>query len=43
LGFEDAILCLQVCDNLLLVTLDPAGKHGEQHVEDHGLSSDVQA
>jgi hypothetical protein len=43
LGFEDAILCLQVCDNLLLVTLDPAGEHGEQHVEDHGLSSDVQA
>jgi hypothetical protein len=25
----------------LLLTLDPAADHGEQHVEDHGLSSDV--
>jgi hypothetical protein len=41
LGSEDTILCLQVCDNLLLVTLDPAGEHGEQRVEDHGLSSAV--
>jgi hypothetical protein len=40
---EDTIHCLQVRDNLLLVTLDPAGEHGEQHVEDHSLSSAVQA
>lgn len=43
LGFEEAILCLQVGNDLLLVTLKSAGEHGEQDLWDHGLSSGVQA
>ena len=39
LGFEDAILCLEVGDHLLLVTLHPAGDRGEQELEDHHLTS----
>jgi hypothetical protein len=39
LSFEDAVFLLQIGDDLLLVTLEPAGEHGEQELEDHGLSS----
>jgi hypothetical protein len=34
---------VQIGDDLLLVTLDPPGEHGEQDVQDYGLSSGVQA
>jgi hypothetical protein len=43
LSFKDAILFMQVGDDLLLVTLNPTGNHGNQHVEDHGHSSGMQA
>jgi hypothetical protein len=39
LGFQNAILFLQIGDDLLLVPLDPAGDHGDQNVEDHSCSS----
>jgi hypothetical protein len=39
LRFEDAVFFEQIRDNLLLVTLNPTGHYGNQHVEDHGLSS----
>ena len=39
LGFEDAVFLLEIRDHLLLVTLEPAGDHGDQDVEDHGGSS----
>ena len=39
LGFEDAIFLLQIGDDLLLVTLDPAGDHGNQDMENHNRSS----
>jgi hypothetical protein len=39
LGFEDAILFLEIGDDVLLVTVDPTGECGEQQLEDHGLSS----
>ena len=32
LGFEDAVFLLEVGDDLLLVTLHPAGHHGDKHV-----------
>ena len=31
LGFEDAVFLLEVGDDLLLVTLHPAGHHGDKH------------
>jgi len=39
LSFQDAVFLDQIRDHLLLVTLEPAGNHGDEHVEDHGLSS----
>jgi len=39
LGFEEAVFLLEVGDDLLLVTLHPAGHHGNKHVKDHGVSS----
>ena len=36
-GFENAILFLQIDDDLLLVTIDPAGDHGDEDVQDHGV------
>jgi len=39
LGFEQAIFLTQICDHLLLVTLHPAGSHGDEHLQNHGLSS----
>ena len=39
LGFQDAILFLEIGDGLLLVTIDSAGDHGDQDVEDHSRSS----
>jgi hypothetical protein len=39
LGFEDLILFSKVGDHLLLVPIDPAGDHGDQDVQDYGLSS----
>jgi hypothetical protein len=38
LGFQDAVFLLQVGDDPLLVTLDPAGDHGNEDVEDHRRS-----
>jgi hypothetical protein len=39
LGFEETVFRVEIRDDLLLVTLEPAGEHGEQELEDHGLSS----
>jgi len=39
LGCEDAILLDQIRDYLLLVTLHPAGNRGDEHLQDHGVSS----
>jgi hypothetical protein len=38
LGFQDAVLLVQVGDNLLLVPWEPASDHGDQDVEDHSHS-----
>ena len=38
-GFEDAIFLHEIGDDLLLVPLEPAGDHGDEHVEDHSCSS----
>jgi len=35
LGFEDAILFLEIGDDVLLVTLEPPGNHGDQDMENH--------
>jgi hypothetical protein len=35
LGFEDTVFLLEIGNNLLLVTLEPPGDHGDQNVEDH--------
>jgi hypothetical protein len=43
LGFEYVVFRVQIGDDPLLVMLDLPGKYGEQDVEDHGLSSGVQA
>ena len=40
LGFEDTVFLVQIGDHLLLVTLEPAGEHGDQDVQDHECSSD---
>ena len=37
LGFEDAVFLEEIGDDLLLVPLEPAGDHGDQDVEDHGV------
>ena len=37
LGFEYAILFLQIGDHLLLVTLDQAGDHDDEDLQDHGV------
>jgi hypothetical protein len=39
LGFEEAVFHEEIRDDLLLVTVDPPSEHGEQQLEDHGLSS----
>jgi hypothetical protein len=39
LGFEDAMFLLEIGDDLLLMPSDPAGEHGDQDMQDHGLSS----
>jgi hypothetical protein len=38
-GFEDTVFRLQIGDDLLLVTLEPAGDHGNEYIQDHGVSS----
>jgi hypothetical protein len=43
LGFEDVVFRKAVCNDPLLVTLDLPSEHGEQQLEDHGLSSGDQA
>jgi hypothetical protein len=35
LSFEDAILLLEIGDDVLLGTLDPPGNHGDQDMENH--------
>ena len=37
LGFEDAIFLKEIGDDLLLVPLEPAGNHGDEDVQDHGV------
>jgi hypothetical protein len=39
LGLEDAVFREEIRNDLLMVTLDPPSEHGEQQLEDHGLSS----
>jgi hypothetical protein len=34
-SFEDAIFLLEIGDDGLLVTIDPASNHGDQDVQDH--------
>jgi hypothetical protein len=35
--FEDTIFLKQICNHLLLIPLQPAGNHGDEHVKDHGV------
>jgi hypothetical protein len=39
MGFQDTVFLDEVGDHLLLATLHPAGNHGDEHVQDHGVSS----
>src|SRR6266699_961027 len=39
LGFENAIFLAQIRDHLLLVTLNPTGNHGNEHMQNHSVSS----
>src|SRR2546427_7029837 len=39
LGFEHTIFLNEIGDDLLLVPLQPAGHHGDEHVQDHSCSS----
>jgi hypothetical protein len=39
LGFEDAIFFSEIGDDFLLMPIDLAGEHGDQDMQDHGLSS----
>jgi hypothetical protein len=34
-GFEDAVLFLEVGDDVLLVPLEPTGDHGDEDMQDH--------
>lgn len=36
-GFEHVMLFLKGGDDVLLVTLAPAGDHGDEDVQDHGV------
>jgi len=38
-GFEDAIFLKEICDDLLLVLLEPSSDHGDQDLENHSRSS----
>jgi hypothetical protein len=37
-GFQDAIFRKEIRDSLLLVPLQPAGNHGDEHVQNHSRS-----
>lgn len=37
-GFEDAVLFLEIGDDILLVPLEPAGDHGDEDMQDHRVS-----
>ena len=37
LGFETRFSSMQIGDHLLLVPLEPAGNHGDEDVENHGV------
>jgi hypothetical protein len=39
LGFEKMIFLKEIGDDVFLVACDPAGEHGDEDVQDHGLSS----
>jgi hypothetical protein len=39
LSFEDVVFFEHIQEDLLLVALNPTGHYGNQHVEDHDLSS----
>jgi hypothetical protein len=36
---QNAVFLHEVGDDLLLVLLQPAGNHGDEHVEDYDVSS----
>jgi hypothetical protein len=38
LRFENTIFLVEISDDVLLMTLHPAGNHGNQDVEDHSAS-----
>jgi hypothetical protein len=38
-GFEDAGFLKQICDNLLLVPLEPSSNYGDQDLENHSRPS----
>jgi hypothetical protein len=37
MSFEDAIFLKQIGHHLLLMPLQPAGDHGDEYMEDHGV------
>jgi hypothetical protein len=39
LSFEHAIFLDPIRDHLLLVTLHPTSDHGDEHLQNHGVSS----
>ena len=34
--FQDTVFCYEIGDDVLLVPLQPAGHHGDEHVQKHG-------
>src|SRR5215831_19847808 len=38
LGFEHLIFCFEVGDDVLLVSIDPTGHHGDENLQNHGDS-----
>jgi hypothetical protein len=36
-GFENAVFLLEISNDVLLVTLEPAGDHRDEDVKDHGV------
>jgi hypothetical protein len=36
-GFQEAIFLVEIGDDVLLVTLDPSGDHGNEDMQDHGV------
>jgi hypothetical protein len=36
-GFENAVFLLEISNDVLLVTLEPAGDHRDEDMQDHGV------